>query len=331
GITQWHINADEPIVLDYNEEYKSDMLDGQGNCNMTRTRATDAIGQWLAEQYPDSKVLVIGDLNAYAKEDPLTMLASHGYHELSDYLSIPSPYSYVFAGESGQLDHALANKALLDDVVGITQWHINADEPIVLDYNEEYKSDMQVQALYQDDAFRSSDHDPVIISLKFPPVNLAPVAGFDKQLIGSKLQVLSTSTDSDGEIVALQWDFGDGVMATGTSASHQYQQSGDYHVTLTVTDNQGEVASTSQTVSVILEPENVAPVAQITQINLWFIKLFISSSYDPDGFIKHHQWLFNNGRKATGPITYSLSQREKNVELTVQDNLGEKGSTSLAF
>ncbi|WP_445777540.1 ExeM/NucH family extracellular endonuclease [Shewanella sp.] len=335
------IGSDESVVVavnhlkskgsDCNSANDPDMLDGQGNCNMTRTRATDAIGQWLAEQYSDSKVLVIGDLNAYAKEDPLTMLASHGYHELSDYLGIPSPYSYVFAGESGQLDHALANKALLDDVVGITQWHINADEPIVLDYNEEYKSDMQVQALYQDDAFRSSDHDPVIISLKFPPVNLAPVAGFDKQLIGSKLQVLSTSTDSDGEIVALQWDFGDGVMATGTSASHQYQQSGDYHVTLTVTDNQGEVASTSQTVSVILEPENVAPVAQITQINLWFIKLFISSSYDPDGFIKHHQWLFNNGRKATGPITYSLSRREKNVELTVQDNLGEKGSTSLAF
>lgn len=44
-------------------------------------------------------------------------------------------------------------------------WHINADEPTALDYNEEYKTDEQIAAFYSDDAFRSSDHDPVIVDM----------------------------------------------------------------------------------------------------------------------------------------------------------------------
>ena len=53
-----------------------DLNDGQGNCNITRTRAATAAGQWISEQYPDQGVLLIGDLNAYAKEDPLTALVT---------------------------------------------------------------------------------------------------------------------------------------------------------------------------------------------------------------------------------------------------------------
>ena len=47
----------------------------------------------------------------------------------------------------------------------MTIWHINADEPRALDYNEEYKSPGQVASLYGDDGYRSSDHDPVVVGL----------------------------------------------------------------------------------------------------------------------------------------------------------------------
>ena len=47
----------------------------------------------------------------------------------------------------------------------VTIWHVNADEPRALDYNEEYKSAGQVISLYSDDPYRSSDHDPVIVGL----------------------------------------------------------------------------------------------------------------------------------------------------------------------
>jgi predicted extracellular nuclease len=313
-----------------------DLLDGQGNCNLTRTRATDAIGQWLMEQYPEQKILVMGDLNAYAKENPLTQLASHGYSELNEHLGSVNSYSYVFSGESGQLDHALANQALLDNVLAITEWHINADEPRILDYNQEFKSAAQIQDLYQADGFRSSDHDPVIVSLQFEVKNELPIASFDHQINGSQLQVQSTSVDNDGDITSLEWDFGDGTIVNGTvangeTASHQYLQSGNYQVQLTVTDNKGEVATTVKTINVLVEPANIAPTAQIHLVNLWFMKLFISTSYDQDGFIKRQNWLFNNGRKAHGPIAFSFSRRDKAVSLTVVDNDDEKDTATLNF
>ncbi len=67
----------------------------------------------------------------------------------------------MFDGQSGYLDHALANGSLVPQITGVTEWHINADEPIVLDYNVEFKSANHVNTLYAPTPFRSSDHDPV--------------------------------------------------------------------------------------------------------------------------------------------------------------------------
>jgi len=51
-------------------------------------------------------------------------------------------------------------------VTGASIWHINADEPSVLDYNTECQSPGQVIGLYAADEYRSSDHDPVIVDLE---------------------------------------------------------------------------------------------------------------------------------------------------------------------
>ena len=142
-----------------------DVGDGQANCNLTRTKAAQAVSAWLNTQYADDAVLVIGDMNAYAKEDPITAFATNGYAELFGHLEKSNAYGYVFRGESGQLDHALANTAALDKVVDVVEWHINADEPRALDYNTEFKSAAQIDSFYAPDAYRSSDHDPVVIAL----------------------------------------------------------------------------------------------------------------------------------------------------------------------
>ncbi|NER07239.1 MAG: hypothetical protein F6K17_34010 [Okeania sp. SIO3C4] len=51
----------------------------------------------------------------------------------------------------------------------MAEWHINTDESPLLDYNFEFKPDSQEDALFQPDAFRSSDHDPIIIGLDLGP------------------------------------------------------------------------------------------------------------------------------------------------------------------
>jgi Ca2+-binding RTX toxin-like protein len=58
--------------------------------------------------------------------------------------------------------------------MGTYVWHINADEPSVIDYNTEFKP----QDLYAANAYRSSDHDPVIVGLNLVK-NLTGTAGRD--------------------------------------------------------------------------------------------------------------------------------------------------------
>ncbi|MFT5676994.1 MAG: putative extracellular nuclease, partial [Paraglaciecola sp.] len=144
-----------------------DTGDGQANCNLTRTRAAQAIVAWLDDVYPEKPVMVMGDLNAYAKEDPISALTSVGYTNLIAQYEGDQAYSFSFSGEVGYLDHALANAMLLENVVDATEWHINSDEPVALDYSSEFSSDFNDVDDYAPDAYRSSDHDPVLISLNF--------------------------------------------------------------------------------------------------------------------------------------------------------------------
>jgi uncharacterized protein len=155
-----------------------DAGDGQGNCNTVRTNAARELVAWLASDPTgtgDPDVLLIGDYNAYAMEDPITVLKNAGWTDLAATL-IPGAYSYVFDGQWGYLDHALASRTLAPQVTGVAEYHINADEPSVLDYNTNFKTPGQLASLYAPDQFRVSDHDPVVVGICTPPtlkVNLS--------------------------------------------------------------------------------------------------------------------------------------------------------------
>ena len=146
-----------------------DLGDGAGNCNLTRTRAAEALVNWLDTDPTgsgDADFMIIGDLNAYDKEDPIDAIIAGGYSDMVYQFIGENAYSYVFDGQLGYLDHALAmtNGAMSGEVSGATVWHINADEPNLIDYDMSWKKDAQ-DALYAPDPYRSSDHDPVIIGL----------------------------------------------------------------------------------------------------------------------------------------------------------------------
>ncbi len=153
-----------------------DTGDGSGNCNGTRTLAAQALVDWLAGDPTgsgDPDFLIIGDLNSYAMEDPIDAIkagpddiagTADDYTNLIEHFLGEHAYSYVFDGQVGYLDHALASASLTAQVTGAAEWHINADEPDVLDYDTSFKPPAQ-DALYEPNAFRSSDHDPVIVGL----------------------------------------------------------------------------------------------------------------------------------------------------------------------
>jgi Ca2+-binding RTX toxin-like protein len=115
----------------------------------------------------DNDILVIGDLNAYGKEDPILDFTANGFVDQIDRFGELN-YSYVFDGEAGYLDHALASASLSAQIVGTAHWHINADEPSIIDYNTEFKQPACPTCgpdYYANTVYRASDHDPVLVGL----------------------------------------------------------------------------------------------------------------------------------------------------------------------
>jgi predicted extracellular nuclease/uncharacterized protein YjiK len=183
-----------------------DQRDGQGLSNATRTRASQELAAWLATNptsTSDPDYLIMGDLNAYRFEDPITTLTNAGYTSLFG----PDSYSYQFQGQWGSLDHALASGSLTSQVTGAAKWHINADEPVALDYNLNFKSPAQQASFYNANPFASSDHDPLVVGLNLQPTNRSPVAvndtvNADEDTVVS-ISVLANDSDPDNNTLAI--------------------------------------------------------------------------------------------------------------------------------
>ncbi len=145
-----------------------DAFDGQGNCNTVRVNAATELMNWFATNPTgtgDPDILMLGDYNSYAMEDPITVIKNAGFTNLIETFVGSDAYSYVFDGQWGYLDHALGSASIVLQVSGVADYHIDSDEPSVLDYNTEFKSAGQLVSLYAADQFRISDHDPVVIGL----------------------------------------------------------------------------------------------------------------------------------------------------------------------
>jgi predicted extracellular nuclease len=155
------------------EGLDQDQNDGQGCWNQTRINAVNALTSWIETEptgVSDPDTLILGDINAYAKEDPIQTFTEKGYTNVKQQLNgNTDDYSYVFKGRIGSLDHVFASTEMMNKVIATTDWHINADEPAALDYNTEYKSDKHKASLYSEHVYRSSDHDPIVIELNTIP------------------------------------------------------------------------------------------------------------------------------------------------------------------
>lgn len=148
-----------PEDADYDSE-------GAANCNLTRVQMAEDMVEWFdAHGFSDDRLLVMGDLNSYAMEDPINVFVEAGFTDFERHFQGTSAYGYVFDGRAGYLDYAMGNAAALADTVETTSWHINADEATLLDYQTRFKQPAE-QALWAPDPYRSSDHDPVIVALQ---------------------------------------------------------------------------------------------------------------------------------------------------------------------
>ncbi|WP_196158301.1 ExeM/NucH family extracellular endonuclease [Reinekea sp. G2M2-21] len=145
-----------------------DLGDGAGNCNITRSRAAQALATFLSDNptgVETNNIIMVGDFNSYAKEDPIVALETAGFTNLkdTDKSTEEIPFSYSYSGLLGSLDYIIGSEAMTENLLSIDAWHINSIESDVLDYDttlDPYeKNDTYASA---DDPYYSSDHDPIV-------------------------------------------------------------------------------------------------------------------------------------------------------------------------
>lgn len=129
-----------------------DQHDGASCWNATRVESARLLDQWLQSQFKATPAVIVGDLNAYAHEAPVRALVQAGWRDAFEIVGAAEPYSYVYDGRIGRLDHALLNPALAARLRGAAEWHSNADEPESSGYRAG-----------GDGPWRSSDHDPLLL------------------------------------------------------------------------------------------------------------------------------------------------------------------------
>lgn len=141
---------------------------GQGASNLARTAQAKSLLEFassLQSAKGTDKVFLIGDFNAYAKEDPINVLTAAGYvnqDEKARNADGTAKHSYLFGGMVGSLDHILASPAANAVVSGADIWNINSVESVALEYS---RYNNNVTNYYAPDQFRASDHDPVVVGL----------------------------------------------------------------------------------------------------------------------------------------------------------------------
>ncbi|UCE18252.1 MAG: right-handed parallel beta-helix repeat-containing protein [Gemmatimonadota bacterium] len=107
----------------------------------------------------------------------------------------------------------------------------------------------------------------------FPIMSPYPVsdAGPDQTVLVDELITFDgcQSYEPEGVVVSYEWDFGDGISATGQVATHAYDQAGIYSTTLTITDNDGAIAIDQMKVTVLTPAEAcVDLISTVESMNL---------------------------------------------------------------
>ena len=148
----------------------TDNGDGQGNSNGVRVKQARALATF-AQRFNGTPTLLVGDFNAYTKEDPLKVLTDAGWAHESGH----GDSSYVYGGRSGSMDHVFANSAAHPLITEVKSWAVNAQESIAFEYSRaNYNAYLAFEA---DNPYRASDHNPEIIGLNLITPITQPPAG----------------------------------------------------------------------------------------------------------------------------------------------------------
>ncbi|HYX12480.1 MAG TPA: Ig-like domain-containing protein, partial [Candidatus Acidoferrum sp.] len=263
-------------------------------------------------------VVVLGDLNDFEFSDALTTLTAGGHlHDLVSELPVAERYSYVFEGNSQELDHIL----LSDNPAG----YDHAIDPV------------HVNAEFADQA---SDHDPQVALIRFPfapsitslTLPTAPVRA------ATTVQLAAAFTDANpGDTHSASIDWGDGATTAGTvsesngsgsvSGAHAYASPGLYTVALTVDD--GSLSDSATYAYVLVYDPTAGFVTGSGTINSQAGAFPASPSLTgPAAFIIESKYP-KNGSTPAGDTSFTFAAAGLSFEGTAQDWLVVSGPAAI--
>ena len=131
---------------------------GQDAFNDERVEQAQALLAFSKSLSVDRKtdVYLVGDFNAYAKEDPIKVFTDAGWNDLL-FTKARGQYTYTFDGELGSLDHVITSPTASDKVTKAAVWSINSPEWSGREY--------WGPAAEAGTPYRSSDHDPILVGV----------------------------------------------------------------------------------------------------------------------------------------------------------------------
>jgi uncharacterized protein len=242
---------------------------GQGCWNLARVGQAQALNSFVSklQTQGETDVLTMGDFNSYLNEAPTGAMENAGFESLLKRMSANDRYTYVFGGETGALDHGYASQTMRSQVSSVGVWHINADEPPVIDYNTEFKPDDRYAAT----PYRASDHDPIILGITLNadasvnlPILSALVVPAGQVSVPYGITITEALPGGSASLVSMNVSWGDSTSNTFTTlttplnVTHSYAASGTYTVTINLLNSSAQ-SSTLTGVVVIAAAPAAAP------------------------------------------------------------------------
>ncbi len=144
------------------------------------------------------------------------------------------------------------------------------------------------------------------------------------------------TSDSDGRVLQYTWDFdGDGTIdATGETATHRYGSAGTYDAAMTATDNDGNSATATRTVTVATVVPSAALIFSPDPAAQQSITLDASGSTDANGDIDSYEWTFGDGATMTTPgptVSHTYADGSYTASVRVVDANGNSDTSSVTF
>ncbi|WP_051786415.1 ExeM/NucH family extracellular endonuclease [Endozoicomonas numazuensis] len=252
------VEYQQPVPLNSSgriDERNAKRIDGyvddlQGSCNEFRLSAADVLGHYMRGNTAGD-VLILGDINAYGKEDPVRLLTDYagegrklitapytfiadqpldgtqgrelntgyGYINLAEFMLGTDAFSYSFDGELGSLDHVLGSGSITAKLNAVTDWHINSLENSLFEYSRKYSGDLEKS----DNVYRSSDHDPVILTLDYSL---------------SETQTIRVSDIPDGKVSLEMTDYNSDIIASWGIAYPEFADKNEHQTALLSADDE---------------------------------------------------------------------------------------------